>query len=136
MCTLCHHTFLKSMTLTLLTYLLFDALSKGAFATLNRKISMLTCPPLDKIERAWEHDLGHTLSADQKDSILTSIHKFSFCARHCLMQLRPQLASLSDIMSCLKSEMIRFSDSDSVFCKTWGQSMTCILTLSLMREIT
>lgn len=43
------------------TFLSFDPLSKDAMPALYRKISMLTCPPLDRIKIAWENDLGCTL---------------------------------------------------------------------------
>ena len=51
-------------------------------------ISNLRPAPLDRIKADWERDLGLELSDEKWDSILSSIHKSSLCARHCLIQFK------------------------------------------------
>ena len=51
-------------------------------------ISNLKSAPLDRIKADWERDLGLTLSDEKWDSVFSSIHRSSLCARHCLIQFK------------------------------------------------
>ena len=69
-------------------FLSFDPMIKGAISILYDIISNSNPAPLDKIKADWERDLGLTLTDETWDSVLSSIHKTSLCARHCLVQFK------------------------------------------------
>lgn len=69
-------------------FLSFDPTVKGAISILYDIISNLRSAPLDRIKADWERDLGLALSDETWDSILSSIHRSSLCARHCLIQFK------------------------------------------------
>ena len=70
------------------SFLSYNLLSRGAFSTLYRNILLLSTSPLDRIKSAWEHDLSCSIPEEQWDEIMSSIHKSSLCARHCLIQFK------------------------------------------------
>lgn len=81
------------------------------FRTGTGKASNVKCPPLARIKTAWEHNLGHTLSPDQWDSILTSIHKSSLCSRHRLVQYHPHLQQMMPPLSTCTGCALTYKNS-------------------------
>lgn len=81
MCAVSYCAFLKNLTLTLLTH--FFCLTHYLKVHCQHCTEEIPCwhvhriNCLDRIKTAWEHDFGHTVSVDQWDSILTSLHKSS-----------------------------------------------------------
>ncbi len=70
------------------SYLSCNILAKGSISIIYNLMINQASFSLDNIKRAWEEDLGGSLSDDTWNCVLKQVHSSSMCARHSLIQFK------------------------------------------------
>ncbi len=70
------------------SYLSCNILAKGSISIIYNLMINRASSSLDNIKRAWEEDLGGSLSDDTWNCVLKQVHSSSMCARHSLIQFK------------------------------------------------